>query len=172
MRCLRNLVSLLMLGILLLMIVLCVPKCCGYEIYAVASGSMEPEIRVGEAVYVKPCGFENLQEGDVITYSLDQGNTLVTHRVVKIDREKRVLRTKGDANETSDVKWIEAEAVLGRVVFHIRYLGIISYLLSSRSGKLYVCAVLLWLLALQLILDKYSMDGKKKGDELRLNINV
>lgn len=52
----------------LLVIAVCLPlvlpRLLGYEVYAITSGSMEPAISTGSAVYVKPIRAEEVAEGD------------------------------------------------------------------------------------------------------------
>lgn len=42
-----------------------IPRLAGYEIYNIVSGSMEPAIRVGSVVYVKPCRPHDMKAGDI-----------------------------------------------------------------------------------------------------------
>ena len=84
----------------------------------VYSGSMEPEIPTGAVVFTKEGEFSP-KKGDIITFH--NGDTVVTHRVVK--KEKDIFITKGDANKTEDPVPAEASQIIGRVVFHLPYLG-------------------------------------------------
>ena len=59
------------------------------------------------------------KKGDIITFH--NGDTVVTHRVVK--KEKDIFITKGDANKTEDPVPAEASQIIGRVVFHLPYLA-------------------------------------------------
>lgn len=55
----------------------------GVEVYAVLSGSMEPEYPTGSLIYVKDVPLEELEVNDVITFRMG-GNTTATHRIVEI----------------------------------------------------------------------------------------
>ena len=81
-----NILSTLILAVLLILALLfIVPMVLGYTELAVLSGSMEPNIHVGSIVYVdKSVQGEELEVGDVVTYSLQSG-TYVTHRVISTD---------------------------------------------------------------------------------------
>lgn len=78
----------------------CRSRCVRDAWYAVASGSMEPEYKVGSLVFAKKAEPENIRPGDCITYTF--GSSTVTHRVVAVDYEQRTCITKGDANEKED----------------------------------------------------------------------
>ena len=97
----------------------------GYRAYNILSGSMEPELSIGDLVVVKAIQAEELQNGDIVTYyPTDNEGTTVTHRVVStmLRDGQVVIETKGDAVEQSD-PLIYGEAVIGVVVFHIPLLG-------------------------------------------------
>lgn len=60
--------TLILISVILICIPVTAPKLMGYEIYDIVSGSMEPEIPVGSAVYVKAVSPEEVKEGDVIAF--------------------------------------------------------------------------------------------------------
>ena len=60
--------TLILISVIAVCIPITVPKLMGYEIYNVVSGSMEPEIPIGSAIYVKAAEPEGVQEGDVIAF--------------------------------------------------------------------------------------------------------
>ena len=71
----------------------------GIQPHIVLSGSMEPEIRTGALVYVKPITREeacNLKEGDTITYLVDSRGTKVTHRIYEVVGEAYVKNQYGE----------------------------------------------------------------------------
>ena len=85
MKLIKGILDLFMAVFILTGMLLSVPRLWGFQIYAVTSGSMEPKIRTGDVIYVKQVPFQSLEPGDVITFSMNQGRTVVTHRVEKID---------------------------------------------------------------------------------------
>ena len=122
-RCIGNTV----LGLMLVMaLVLLIPGLFGIRPYVVYSGSMEPEIPTGAVVFTK--------EGEFFP---KKGDTVVTHRVVK--KEKDIFITKGDANKTEDPVPAEASQIIGRVVFHLPYLGYVIHFLKARIPFAAVC---------------------------------
>jgi len=95
-----------------------------YRLLTVLSGSMEPAIKVGGIVVVKPS--DSYGEGDVITFSktgdIDKS---VTHRVVEVKEEDGEISfvTKGDANNASDSGQISSDKVFGKMIISLPLLG-------------------------------------------------
>ena len=132
-----------------ILIMLSAPRFVGLESYTVVSGSMEPEIPVGSAVYVKKRAFEEISEGDVITFLTEHGKMRVTHRVTAVDEEEKMFATKGDANDHADGQMVKWENVCGVVVCSLPGVGYLQNFLGSWHGKVAAAAVLagLFLLA-------------------------
>ena len=90
--------------ILLLVILVCLPaplaRVCGYEVYNVVSGSMEPAIPVGSAVFVRPAPPAQLRAHALIAFYSHR--TVITHRVVENKTLENSLVTQGDANLQPD----------------------------------------------------------------------
>jgi len=96
------------------------------KLYSVLSGSMEPQIPLGSVIVTVPQS--EYKEGDIITFGAETDRTkTVTHRILEISRDidlgKISYRTKGDANESADMELIDSGRVIGKVVFHLPYLG-------------------------------------------------
>ena len=85
---------------------------CGYTVFQVVTGSMEPAIRINDIVIVKLT--DDVNQNDIITYKLE--NNFITHRVVKKTDEEII--TKGDANNTEDNP-ITQDMIVGKVVYII-----------------------------------------------------
>lgn len=100
----------------------------GISTDVVLSGSMEPGIRTGGLVFTDTRR-RDPQTGDIITYRLR--DVRITHRVVR--REGTVLITKGDANEGEDPLPVEAEQVLGTVIFSIPFVGYLVTFMKQRT---------------------------------------
>ena len=147
-----NILSTLVLLVLLAVAaMILVPMLMGYKEMAVLSGSMEPTIPVGSIVYVKPLDDATLLEpGDICTYTLADGETMVTHRVVSIDPESQTLITKGDANDTEDGA-IRFDQVFGETQFHLPYLGYIAINAKTPTGIMAICGVLVVVILLNFI---------------------
>src|SRR5690606_31650101 len=76
----------------------------GYQLKTVLSGSMEPAIKTGSIIAVKPGGdMTRFKEGDIITF-MDEERRLVTHRIIEVVQsgDQTMYRTKGDNNNAPD----------------------------------------------------------------------
>lgn len=119
------------------------PRLFGYEVYAIVSGSMEPAVLTGSAVYVEHVWPEQVTEGDIITfYGGGNGDLVTTHRVMENRREKREFLTKGDANPQPDMLPRSYESLIGRVKWVIPYAGMVLEVISGLSGKFFLGLVL------------------------------
>ncbi|GGC63514.1 signal peptidase I [Haloferax sulfurifontis] len=126
-----------------LVVVLAAPQAFGADAsYTVLSGSMSPTFDAGDVVVVRDVPPADISEGDIITYReagsaiTDERTDRVTHRVVAVDRsgDSPVFRTKGDANEDVDSDPVTADRVVGRVWFHVPYLGLAAQFVQSGLG--------------------------------------
>ena len=122
------------------------PSVFGYSIFRVSSGSMEPELMVGDIILDKTVDNpEDLKVGDVITFkSGDYGDLLVTHKVIKAPYEengKLMLQTKGIANEVED-KPICVDNVKGIMICKVDYLDTVYNVFLSPWGLLILIALI------------------------------
>lgn len=90
---------------------------------AIASGSMEPELYVGDVVIIKKCNSSDVEEGDIIEYQME-GYTII-HRIKNKNQKNGqfIFRTKGDNNDSEDSEPVSEEQLIGKVIFKIRFLG-------------------------------------------------
>ena len=98
---------------------LVVSRIMGYQVFNVVSGSMEPTYGVGDLLYVKTVDPDSVKVGDPITFVLNENLVVATHRVIRVDAEKRLFYTKGDANETADVAPVHFNNLIGIPKFSI-----------------------------------------------------
>ncbi|HEY8348101.1 MAG TPA: signal peptidase I [Symbiobacteriaceae bacterium] len=112
----------------------------GYKVLHVISGSMEPALRMGDVILVRPLVPEDdIREGDVITFRAREGTALITHRVVGIvtaGGQPVGYVTKGDANAAPDALPVAREQVVGRCIFRIPLLGYVSRWVRRPTGIL------------------------------------
>lgn len=90
---------------------------------AIASGSMEPELYVGDVVVIKKCDSNDVEEGDIIEYQME-GYTII-HRI-KHKKQKNgqfIFITQGDNNNVEDSEPVSEEQLIGKVIFKIKFLG-------------------------------------------------
>ena len=90
---------------------------------AVATGSMQDELHIGDVAIIKKCNANDIKEGDIIEYQME-GYTVI-HRVIKKTQKNGDYSfiTKGDNNDSEDSKSVSENQVIGKVIFKIRYLG-------------------------------------------------
>ncbi|WP_198665729.1 signal peptidase I [Haloprofundus halophilus] len=137
-KVLNVLAALLLVGAVAPFVVYAVPQVVGADqSYVVLSASMSPDIQPGDAVVVGSVAPERIAEGDVITFHRSEtSDTPVTHRVVDVERNgaERRFVTKGDANEDVDPAPVAADAVIGRVVLTLPYVGYVSTFADTPVG--------------------------------------
>ena len=108
-----------------------------------------PAVPVGSIVYTNRwIKQENIKEGDIIAYGLS-GGVSVLHRVVETDKNSRIWRTKGDANEVSDPGAVSYEQYLGKMIFSLPYVGYLISVFKRRSIWLGTITVGILLIILQ-----------------------
>lgn len=120
-----------------------------YSLKMVLSGSMEPAIKTGGVVMIKPAS--NYEVGDIVTYQYGRkARNLTTHRI--IGQKDNEFITKGDNNNAADINPIKKEQILGKVVLAVPYAGYIANFTRSKFGLI----LLIFIPALLII-----------GDEMR-----
>lgn len=90
---------------------------------AIATGSMEKELYVGDVAIIKKCKANDIEEGDIIEYQMDVYT--VIHRVTKKTQKngRFTFITKGDSNDNEDLQPVTQEQIIGKVIFKVRYIG-------------------------------------------------
>ena len=134
-------------AIIIIVIVLClsliIPRVFGISSYTVLTGSMEPAVPVGSAVYAKAIEPSALETGDIVVFYDGRSELPVTHRVVENQTEDSQLITKGDANDAADIAPIPYQNIIGKVVLHLPVLGRLLALLGTLMGKAAALAFIL-----------------------------
>ena len=126
MKALKNMqrwfINIALVAALLLAAAVWLPEAFHMKAYVVKSSSMEPTIKAGSVIYVKPYGDnESVSAGDIISFHT--GNVIVTHRIMSVDFENGTVITKGDGNEVCDSAPLPLSAIEGKVQFHIPGIG-------------------------------------------------
>lgn len=112
-------------GIVIVTLIYFVSGYFKYYAIAVASGSMNPEINVGDVVIIDQKTDKNeIKPGEVVAYKYN--GKIIVHRILNVVDYQNELTfyTKGDSNEEADPWAIKEEDVLGEVKFKINWIGL------------------------------------------------
>ena len=133
----KRIISFIIYPIFLILLTLCIsilvqviknpektPDIFGYKFFNVISGSMNPELEIGDVVFSKEIGEKYIKKGDIITFK--QKNAIITHRVedIIIENEKIYYQTKGDNNNSKDESLVQYKDIEGIYIFKIPKIGI------------------------------------------------
>ena len=165
---------LLLLGVLVAFMVLLNPLLAlfGLQAVGVASGSMEPSIRVGDALLVRKLNDgSSIVAGDVITYRNVNIEGLITHRVKAVKEIQGVTyyQTQGDANATPDPDLTAAQSVYGKKVLTLPKVGYLFHFFTTPWALLLAVALLLILISTvlsSLVPGLKKTLGSRKGSAL------
>jgi len=159
--------------IAVLLIVSSFPIPGNIKFLTVLSGSMEPAIKMGSVVLVKPAQEQaDYKIGDVITFGeISKIKTPTTHRIyeIKVQGSQPVYITKGDANNAPDIREITQKDIVGKVLLSIPYLG---YAVDAAKKPLgfaliiIVPAVLIIFGEVKKIVEEIKKNGKKKNAKM------
>lgn len=155
----------LLVALIALAAVLVLPRVLGLKPMIVLSGSMEPTYHVGSLIYVGKADPGEVKEGDAITFDLDGKGTLVTHRVIEVDKENQCFYTQGDANKDPDGSPVAYGNVVGKPKFTIPKMGYLAAYLNTRQGMIIMVTVIAAVLILVFMTDLIAKAGKESGGE-------
>ena len=127
------------------------PMPFGYGMAVVLSGSMEPEMSVGDLIVVHED--DDYVVGDVVVFQ--ESGMLITHRIVDIQEDEYV--TKGDANNAEDQP-ILITNIVGKVVFCVPGLGNLVNIVKSPIVSIVIIVV-------AVVLVEMSNDKARKKDD-------
>lgn len=108
------------------------PSFFGIKTFVIISGSMEPELNIGDIVIIKECSQDELKENDIISYKY--GKSEITHRIIQIEEKEdgKEYITKGDNNNVRDNENVRYENIEGRCIGKIRHLGKLVLILKNK----------------------------------------
>lgn len=95
-----------------------------YSAVTIGSGSMSPNLNVGDITIVqKTRDYSHLKIGDILVY--EKQNKIIIHRITRIIKhdDTYVFKTKGDANNEEDNYDIWQQEIIGTVKLNIKFLG-------------------------------------------------
>ena len=161
-----RLLAFVFLGLVLaaVAVVVVIPRATHGQAMTVLTGSMTPGIPVGSVVVVRPVDPGTLEVGDVATYQKEKDQAVfVTHRIIEIDSSTRPTTYifKGDANRGPDLEPIVPERIIGKVWFHVPYLGTIRDGLKGSGGVTLLVMMLLGGYAVSQV--RAGLEEKRRG---------
>lgn len=94
-----------------------------FQLLAIASDSMNPTFRRGDAVLIDKSKDYDLDIDDIVAFKKD--NKIVVHRIIKIKKIKNqyYYTTKGDNNSNDDENEITKEDIVGKLNYVVPYVG-------------------------------------------------
>lgn len=150
---------------------LTIPK-VGLKALVVLSGSMEPAVKTGAVVVIRP--IKKVEEGDIVTFRHPQGSPrdLVTHRVTKVETKEDVveIKTRGDANSVEDSWTIGPGAILGKVAFSVPCLGfVVDFVRKPLGFVIFVIIPALWIVVDEIKKIKRAVEEEYEKKYAKLN---
>lgn len=122
---------------------------------SIASNSMQPALSRGDLVLIKKTSHSTVKVGDIIAFSVpdkyrkDFGYPgVLSHRVIRIENDPSagiIFWTKGDATEI-DPFGVPANALRGRIVYSVPWVGHIFLFLRSLQGIIFLIATVIFYL--------------------------
>ena len=131
------------------------PMPFGFGGAVVLSGSMEPTLSVGDLLLVVPS--EQYEVSEVVVYQ--EGQSLVVHRIMRIDGESAV--TKGDDNTGEDDPILLTQ-IKGKVIFSVPLVGHLVRFIKTPIGIMAVMGLAIWLME-----RSFRREKDSKQDQLR-----
>ena len=141
---LANIILVIIFLIGIFIVVTFLPIKNNYKIFAVKSGSMEPKIKIGSLIVIQPQ--ENYQVGDIVSFHsefLKTDKDVITHRIDKITEQNglKLYSTKGDANQSADLKQTPKDQIIGKYRFKIPFLGYILSFIKTATGLILIIII-------------------------------
>ncbi len=99
-----------LVGLLAVWVIL-VAGAAGWSPVVITSGSMSPNLRVGDIIMTESHPDQLVGQRSVVTFQ--RADQIITHRVFEVQVEERTYITKGDANPTPDTDVVPADSVIG-----------------------------------------------------------
>ena len=162
-RGIQTLFTVLIFAVVALIVISILPIPGNYKLLIVQSGSMEPAIKTGSVVVVKPA--ENYKAGDVITFNDRGKDKTTTHRILDLEviTGQTQYITKGDANNAEDSSRVSESKIIGKVLTSVPYAGYILAAAKEPIGFILLVIVPCAIIILE-ELGKVWKEVKKKKD--------
>ena len=124
-KIIQKIFTVVVFAVVALIIVSILPIPGNYKLLIVQSGSMEPAIKTGSVVVVKPA--DSYKSGDIITFEDSGKDRTTTHRIMDMEvvSGQTYYVTQGDANNAEDSSKVSENKVIGKVLTSVPYAGYI-----------------------------------------------
>lgn len=120
------------------------PAIFGKKAFVIISGSMIPQINIGDIVLVNDT--VDVHKGDIIAFR--SKSSVIVHRIIQemTVENNKMFQTKGDNNEVPDIDLVEISKVEGLMVGKIPYIGKIFMWLYNNLAIVVVIIIVVLLL--------------------------
>lgn len=125
------------------------PTLFGVSLFRVSSGSMEPELKIGDVILTGACDGKDVKTGDIVTYLGTSGSMsgkMVTHRVVKApytEQGNSYVVTKGDSNPYED-KPILTDRIQSKLITKVSILTFVYNVFITPWGLLILIGLIIF----------------------------
>ena len=139
-----------------------IPDFFGYKSFIIISGSMEPTIMTGDAIFVKEVPESEIKVNDIISFQ--DGETITTHRIIAITEENGIKKytTKGDNNQVKDKNKVTYEEIEGKYQFKINGVGTMLHFLQNKIILILLILILIGCYWYSCRIDNRKMERKEK----------
>lgn len=140
------------------------PSFFGVKTFVIVSGSMQPNLMIGDIVIVKKCDKSQINTGDIISYR--SGQSVITHRIVEISEEEKQTGyiTKGDNNNVKDNAVVKYEDIEGKYIGKVSKLGNIVLFLKNKIVIISIILIFYLIYAHELKVNEKIQTRKEKRE--------
>ena len=137
-------------------------KLFGITFLNMESELMEDELSKNDFVMLKAVKEDELQEGDIIAYTVN-GQT----RINKIINIKNGYSTKSNKNYYPDIEKIQIENIIGEKVLNIPFLGILLEIMQSKITSVFIFIFLTSGFITNMYKEKKREERARKKEQLK-----
>ncbi len=117
----------------------------GIHINVIATGSMEPQLKVGDIIISKSYSDQKLEVGDVVSFVSKSGEVagqLITHQIINIENgtDGLTVTTKGTASQLADDPIKDSE-IVSVMLYNSKLIGFIYGVVTHPIGFVAVVIV-------------------------------
>lgn len=141
----------------------------GITIFSMENNSMEDEIKKNELIILteKGCNENDLKVGDIIAY--EKNMELKVRKIISIRNDNGIKQyiTKANNYYYPDNESILVEKIIGKINFHVSFLGNIIKILQSKITTVLIVILLI----MKFIYNKsiYRIKAKRRKKKIKMN---